>query len=71
MSMPRRFIPQPLYEAMRQALERLLEIPRMVPWAVSLVLVWVGGAALLISCALIACLAAVLLVRLAVWAYFP
>ena len=71
MSMPRRFIPQPLYEAMRRALERLLEIPRMVPWAVSLVLVWVGGAALLISCALIACLAAVLLARMVLWAYLP
>ncbi len=60
-----------MYEAMRRAVERLLEIPRTVPRAVSLVLVWVGGAALLISYALIACLAAVLLVWLAVWAYFP
>jgi hypothetical protein len=68
--MLRRFIPQPLYEAMRRAVERLLEIPRAVPRAVSLVLVWVGGVALLVSCALIVYLAAVLLARLAVWFFF-
>jgi hypothetical protein len=61
-----RFNLQRLYEAMRRAAGRLLEVPR----AVSLVLVWVGGAALLVSCALIVYLAAVLLARLAVWAFF-
>lgn len=68
--MLRRFIPQPLYETMRRAVERLLKIPRAVPRTVSLVLVWVGGAALLVSCALIVYLAAVLLARLAVWFFF-
>ena len=65
MSMPRRFILQPLYEAMRRTVERLLEMPSAVPRAVSLVLVWVGAAALLVSCALVVYLAAVLLARLA------
>ncbi len=61
-----RFNPHRLYEAMQRAAGRLLEVPK----AVSLVLVWVGGAALLVSCALIVYLAAVLLARLAVWAFF-
>lgn len=70
MSMPRRFIPQPLYEAMRRAVVRMPEMPRTVPRAVPLVLVWVGGAAMLVSCALIVYLAAVLMARLAVWFFF-
>lgn len=70
MSMLRRFIPQPLYEAVRRAVERLLEMPRTVPRAVSLALVWVGAAALLVSCALMVYLAAVLLARSAVWFFF-
>lgn len=64
--MLRRFISQPLYEAMRRAAERLLLMPRMV----SLALVWVGGAALLVAWALMVYLAAVLLARLAVWFFF-
>jgi len=70
MSMPRRFILQPLYEAMRRTVERLLEMPSVVPRAASLVLVWVGAAALLVSCALVVYLAAVLLARVAVWFFF-
>lgn len=58
--------PQRLHEAMRRAMGLLLEGRRTV----SLVLVWVGGAALLVSCALIVYLAAVLLARLAVWTFF-
>lgn len=60
MSMLKRFIPRPLYEATRRAVER-------VPRTVSLALVWVGAAALLVSCALMVYLAAVLLARSAVW----
>ena len=40
-------------------------MPSVVPRAASLVLVWVGAAALLVSCALVVYLAAVLLARLA------
>ncbi len=66
MGMLGRFDLQHLYEAMQRAAGQLLVAPR----AVSLVLVWVGGAALLVSCALLVYLAAVLLARLAVWAFF-
>ncbi len=70
MSMLRRVILQPLYEATRRIVERLLEMPRTAPRAVSLVMVWVGAAALLVSCALMVYLAAVLLARSAVWFFF-
>jgi hypothetical protein len=70
MIMPRRFIPQPLREATRRTVERLLEVPRTVPRAVSLVLVWVGVTVLLVSCALMVYVAAVLLARAAVWFFF-
>jgi hypothetical protein len=58
-----------LYEAMRRVEVWLRGIPRAMPRALSLVLVWVGGAALLVSCALLVYSAAVLLARLGVWFY--
>jgi hypothetical protein len=68
--MVRSCIPQHLYKAMRQAVawayERFLGQP-----VASLVLVWAGGAALLVSCTLAVYLGAVLLARLALWAYLP
>ena len=49
------FIPLSVSEAMRRAIERLLEMPS----GVALMLMWVGGAALLGLCALIVYWAAV------------
>ncbi len=56
--------------AMQRAFKRVLAVPREVPRTMSLVLVWVGGAAMLVCCALLVYLAAVLLARLATWSFF-
>ncbi len=65
--MLRRLIPQASSEAKRQALERRLE--RLPAVTLGRVLMWVGVAALLVSCALMVYLVAVLLVRLVVWLF--
>lgn len=59
--MRRKFIPQALSEAMWQAVERLLKRRTAV-----LVLMWMGGAALLGLCAMIVYWSAVALARIAV-----
>jgi hypothetical protein len=66
-SMLRRFIPQPSSEAVRQAIERLLEsLPAVT---LGSMLMWVGGAALLVSCAFLMYLVGVLLARLLAWGF--
>jgi hypothetical protein len=65
--MLRRFIPQPSSEAIRQAIERLLE--RLPPVTLGKMLIWVGGVALLVSSALLMYLVGVLLARLVVWSF--
>ena len=60
-----------LYETIRQTTRRLLEAARAARGALWPVLQWVGLALLLIASALLVYLAAILLVRLAVWAYLP
>ncbi len=54
-----------MYETVRQATRLLLREP-LAP-----VLKVVGGALVLVSCALAVYLGAILLARLAVWAFFP
>jgi hypothetical protein len=61
----RRFIPQPSSKSKWQAIERLLE--RLPTVTLGRMLVWVGGAALLVSSALLMYLAGVLLARLVAW----
>jgi hypothetical protein len=66
-SMLRRFIPQPSSETIRQAIERLLEgLPAVT---LGRMLIWVGGAALLVSSALLMYLVGVLLARLLAWGF--
>ena len=65
--MLRRFISQPSSGAKRQALERLLE--RLPAVRLGRMLMWVGGAALLVSCALLMYLVVVLLARIVVWSF--
>jgi hypothetical protein len=60
--MLRRFISQPSSGAKRQAKERLLE--RLPAVTLGRMLMWVGGAALLVSAALLMYLVGVLLARL-------
>lgn len=63
--MPRRDIPQTFFETIRQAKARLLETP-----AVPRVLMWVGGAALIVSWVLLAYLVGALLARIiVVWSF--
>jgi hypothetical protein len=66
-SMLRRFIPQPSSEAKRQAIEWLLE--RLPASLLGRMLMWVGGAALLVSSALLMYLVGFLLARLVVWSF--
>ena len=61
-SMLRRFISQPSSGTKRQAKERLLE--RLPVVTLGRMLMWVGGAALLVSAALLIYLVGVLLARL-------
>jgi hypothetical protein len=63
--MLRRFISQPWSQAKRQAKERRLK--RLPAVTLGRMLMLVGGAALLVSCALLVYLVAFLLVRLVVW----
>ncbi len=67
----RREVGTALYETMRRVTRRLLEAARSTPGALSQVLKWVGAALVMGSCALLVYLGAVLLARLAVWAFFP
>ncbi len=66
-SMLRRFISQPSSGAKRQAKERLLE--RLPVVTLGRMLMWVGGAALLVSAALLMYLVGVLLARLVAWGF--
>lgn len=60
-----------MYETMRRTTRRLPRVARATLGALAAVLKWVGGAMVLVSCALLVYLGAVLLARLAVWAFFP
>ncbi len=63
--MPSRDIPQTLSEILRQAKARLLKTP-----AVPRVMMWVGGAALIVSWVLLAYLVGALLARIiVVWSF--
>ena len=63
-SMLRRFILQPWFETIRQAIPRLLGSP-VVPRVMKLV----GGVALVVSCMLLAYLVGVLLARVVAWGF--
>jgi hypothetical protein len=61
-----------LIKTMPRATRRLLEAERATTLgAPSQVLKWVGAALLLVSCALLVYLSAVLVARLVLWAYLP
>ncbi len=63
-SMPRKGIPQPLFQTLWQAIARLLETP-----AVPRAMMWVGGVALVGSCVFLAYLIGVLLARVVAWGF--
>ena len=60
-----------MYETIRRAVAWLLQTARATLRVLPPVLKWVGAVMVLVSCALLVYLGAILLARMAVWAFFP